>query len=54
MSSRRIIETLSSDLTSVNIWCVPAHVSLDEAMKKQDKPEFRKRYFASSHLLRGR
>jgi len=50
-NSKRIIETLSSDLKSVNVWSVPKHVTLDEAMRKQDKSEFRALYFKSSHLL---
>ena len=48
----RQIETLDKDLRTINTWSVPSHITLDDAMKSQDKEKFRKAYFVSSRPIK--
>ena len=48
MNKTRIIETLDGDLKTINMWKVPAYISLDVAIKKQGDAKFRSLYFVSS------
>ncbi len=45
----RIIETLDTDLKTVNVWAVPEQISLDKVIQKQNDVKFRHLYFVSSH-----
>ena len=51
MDKTRTIETLDGDLKTINMWKVPADISLDMAIKKQGDAKFRSLYFVSSRPI---
>ena len=52
MSKTRIVETLDTDLKTVNVWRIPKDLSLDKLIRKQDNPEIREKYFVSAYSLK--
>ena len=47
----REIRTLGKDRKTVNVFMVPNHVTLDVAINKQGRAEFRALYLVSSHQI---
>ena len=52
MSKMRIVETLDTDLKTVNVWKIPKELSLDKLIRKQDIPSVREKYFVYAYSLK--